>query len=139
MDLIARLRQTLGLAEGDPDDALLPAAQTLSSLSAELRQALGLADDADPLAHARQLGGELPVLRRQAEDGRIYREELTAAALAEAVRAFGAEAEAQNAPVLAPLSLEQIRQMRDSWRAIADGRETPTGEPGALPARVYQH
>ena len=69
------------------------------------------------------------------------------------LRAFGAEAEAQNAPVLAPLSLEQIRQMRDSWRAIADarlpggritidsaeGRETPTGEPGALPARVYQH
>ncbi len=153
MDLIARLRQTLGIAEGDPDDALLPAAQTLSSLLAELRQALGLADDADPLAHARQLGGELPALRRQAEEGRAYRDELTAAALAEAVRAFGAAAEAQNAPVLAPLSLEQIRQMRDSWRTIADarlpggritidsaeGRETPTGEPGALPARIYQH
>lgn len=157
MDLAAQLRSLFGLAETTPDEEIVTLTRDLRATRDEVRDLLAarpetVAGQSLPEA-VRAMAGTIDRLTPLAEEGRAYRDELTAAALAEAVRAFGAAAEAQNAPVLAPLSLEQIRQMRDSWRTIADarlpggritidsaeGRETPTGEPGALPARIYQH
>lgn len=105
-------------------------------LAPELRAVLGLAADADPIAHLRALAQELPQLRAQAADGKAYREQLEAEALTEAVRALGAEAEAAHQPLLASLPTATVRQMRDAWRAIGDarfpgGRQTVDQAPAA--------
>jgi hypothetical protein len=135
MELIARLRALFGLADGEPDDLIVERAATAlehieaaRALPVQVRGALGLMEESDLLA-------ALPALRHQAADGAQYRADLTADALAEAVRALGAEAEERYAPVLAGLPLATVRQMRDDWRAVAaatlpGGRVTlDRGEP----------
>jgi hypothetical protein len=119
MELIARLRALFGLADGEPDELIVERAATAlehieaaRALPVQVRGALGLMEESDLLA-------ALPTLRQQAADGAQYRADLTADALAEAVRALGAEAEERYAPVLAALPLATVRQMRDDWRAVA--------------------
>ncbi len=147
---LAQLREALRLPADADEAAILAAARALpvagelvevdsSMLHGELRQLFALADDADPAAHIRALAGELPQLRQLAEDGRAFRESLVSEALGEAVRALGAEAEERYRPVLAPLSLAAIRQMRDDWAGIArqrfpGGRVSEDGLPTSPPA-----
>lgn len=113
-----------------------------ADLVPQLRSLFGLAEDVDLIAHLRQLAQELPQLRAQAADGRAYRAELEQEALAEAVRALGAEAEETYQSLLASLPVAAIRQMRDAWREIADAA-LPRGRrsvdsvppaPSAVPA-----
>jgi hypothetical protein len=88
----------------------------------EIRAILALPDDADPLIALHDLAAELPALRRDAEAGRAYRASLITDALGEAVRALGAEAHDRYAPVLANLSLDAVRAMRDDWASLAAQR-----------------
>lgn len=101
-------------------------------------------------------GEESPVqtlarLRRQADDGRSYREDLIEQALTEGVRAYGNDfaREAEKAD-LAGASLETIKRRRDQWKRTGDqvlpgGRKTTEGddppnrrEGKAFPAAAYR-
>ena len=120
----------------------------------DIRALFGLADDADVLAELREVAAQLadlPTLRAQAADGRQYRDDLIATALAEGVRAFGATFNQEvYEPLLRNAPLETIKTMTADWRAMGDSR-LPAGratverveEPAQparqdLPADVYR-
>lgn len=165
MEFLAQLRQALRLSDAADEAAILahvrahPPGEILelveldgSMLSSELRVLFALPDDVDPADHVRALAAELPQLRRQADDGQAYRDDVVAAALAEAVRALGAEAEERYRPVLAGLELDAIRAMTSDWAAVARQRlsggrrsvdkvppEPPSRpDPAEPPAAVYR-
>ena len=78
------------------------------------------------------LAGEITRLTPLAQDGTQYRTDLVALGVAEAVRAFGAEAGAKKEAMLATASLETIKEFTSSWRDIGDvklpGGRTTTDE-----------
>lgn len=83
-------------------------------------QRMGAPGD-DLEAQARWAEARLNELRSLAEDGRVYRQALVDEALAEGVRALGAGFDADlYRGVLASASLEQVKRMRDDWRAVGD-------------------
>lgn len=144
---LAETTADLVLVEGTPDDA------------GSLRQIMAACDDAgapsDLLAPARVrwLADELTRLRPLADDGRAYREDLVAEALAEGVRALGQgfrEETYRRLLTVAPVAT--IRQFRDDWREQAatrlpsgrQSRDDADREPApkadsSLPATIYQH
>ena len=139
MDLAARLRGALGLPETAPDEEIAAAAEAAPAALREAAAAFGVAEGAEVAPALREIADALPALRQQAEWGRAYREETERAALAEAVRALGPEAEERYAATLTTLPLETVRQMRDDWRRIADaalpgGRRTVDRAEPAAPA-----
>jgi hypothetical protein len=76
---------------------------------------------------------ELAQLAPLAEDGRQYRADLVNGAVAEAVRAFGAEGGEGKRAMLLRMDLATIKEMADSWRTIGDaklpgGRSSTDGE-----------
>jgi hypothetical protein len=75
---------------------------------------------------AEKAKAERATLEAEAADGRTYRADLTAEAMAAGVRALGSDLNAaiyENALKGAPLAT--IRQMRDDWEAIGKGRFQP--------------
>lgn len=74
-------------------------------------------------------------LRPLADDGARYRTDLIAEALAQGVRAYGdGFAQETYEGMLKAGTLDQIKRMRDDWRAIGDralpgGRVTVEGDP----------
>lgn len=138
---------TADLVEGTPDDA------------GSLRQIMAACDDAgapsDLLAPARVrwLADELTRLRSLADDGRAYRDDLVAEALAEGVRALGQGfREETYRGLLTAAPVATIRQFRDDWREQAatrlpsgrQSRDDADREPAPkadspLPATIYQH
>lgn len=105
-----------------------------------IREALGLSVDADILGavkagadaqkRATQLAADLIVtqerlktLEPEAIDGRTYRADLIAAALAEGVRAYGAAfAQDTYATMLAGASLDIIKRMSADWATVGNQR-----------------
>jgi hypothetical protein len=83
-----------------------------------------------------------PELRKLADEGRAYRNDLIEQAIEQGVRANGADfAQEQYKGILETSSLEVIKRMRDDWKTLADktlqgGRKTVDGEenPTAPPA-----
>jgi hypothetical protein len=77
-------------------------------------------------AQARQIAdltAEVERLTPLAEDGRQYRADLVDEALAEGVRAIGAEfAQERYRTILENATPEVMRQMRDDWRSTGDAR-----------------
>jgi hypothetical protein len=91
-----------------------------------------------------ELQTEVERLRPLADDGKQYRVDLVAAALAEGVRANGDSfAEETYRTMLEAAPLEIVKQMRDDWKRLGDkrftaGRKTVDedereGQPIALP------
>lgn len=96
-----------------PDPAGIEAARAIL-------QRLGAPGD-DLETQARWAETRINELRPLAEDGRAYRQALVDEALAEGVRALGAGFDADvYRGVLASAGLEQIKRMRDDWRAVGD-------------------
>jgi len=117
----------------------------LEKLIADVRGALGVAADADLVAAVRLANDEAKRLQAEvarlqtceqrategaqriaelsplAEDGRQYRADLVAAALAEGVRALGNQfAPDTYRAILDAAPLETIKRMRDDWRVVGD-------------------
>lgn len=83
-------------------------------------QRMGAVGDNLP-AQAQWAEARLNELRPLAEDGRAYRQALVDEALAEGVRALGAGFDADlYRGILAGAGLEQVKRMRDDWRAVGD-------------------
>lgn len=100
-----------------------PAASDPANPFEPIRQIFSLAADADVLAFCRELVASLPRLRLLADDGRAYREDLVADAMAEGARALGSVfAEETYRSVLEAAPLATIKRMRDDWRTIGDAR-----------------
>lgn len=127
---------------------------------AAIRTALGVGHEGNPIETAdealqllREAGQELNRLRPLADDGRAYRDDLVAQALAEGVRAQG-EGFPQETyrALLADSSLDHIKQIRDQFAAQAakqlpTGRQTtdedetheqPQSEPESVPAAAFR-
>lgn len=68
------------------------------------------------------LADELTRLRPLAADGEQYRKDLVASGVAEAVRAFGAEAGEKKRGLLEKADLDTIKEMTASWRDIGDAK-----------------
>ncbi len=105
-----------------------------------IRQIFSLAGEVDVLGFCRDLAGELPRLRAQADDGAAYRKDLIAEALAEGVRALGdAFAEETYRGLLESAPLATIKRMRDDWQATARVRlpggrlSNDAGDPPVAP------
>lgn len=82
------------------------------------------APENDNLAESvRWLAGEVARLRPLADDGRAYRNDLVAEAIAEGVRAHGEDFASETyEATLRAASIETIKRMRDDWRAIGNKR-----------------
>ena len=81
---------------------------------------------ADDDGALRQAGEEISRLRALAQDGQAYRDDLIEQAITQGKRAQGvAFPEAGVRAMLAGASLEHIKQMRDSYRGLADQLATP--------------
>lgn len=65
---------------------------------------------------------ELSQLAPLAEDGRQYRTDLVNGAIAEAVRAFGADQGEKKRDMLLRMDLDTIKEMTASWRDIGDSK-----------------
>lgn len=86
----------------------------------------GMPEGATLTDAVRWLAGQVNELRGPAADGRQYRADLIAAALAEGVRAHGEHfAEETYGEMLRGLSLEAIKRMRDDWGRVAEQRFQP--------------
>jgi hypothetical protein len=144
MTLEEQLREVLadhGLAEGGnivahvrtlATDTAARIATAVAARDEQVRGALaavGLAaEEGDLLAGIRAHKGGLDALRQGAKDGVAYRQALIDTAIAEGVRAFGADkfdVEKRKA-ALASLGLDEIRERTASWTEIGD-RVNPGG------------
>jgi bifunctional N-acetylglucosamine-1-phosphate-uridyltransferase/glucosamine-1-phosphate-acetyltransferase GlmU-like protein len=91
-----------------------------------------------------EIPAALTRLRAQAKDGEKYRTDSIEAALAEGVRAHGADfAKDRYTAVLQRSSLDEIHGMRDDWKATADkalasdgGRKVKEGEEPEGPKSI---
>lgn len=119
MDLTPEELATIRLAlteTGAPADAAIPA--TVSGLVEEIKSLRALPAEIDRL---RPLADEAERLRPLADEGRAYRADLVAQALAEGVRAMGAEfAEETYRGLLESASLDTVKRLRDDWKATGD-------------------
>lgn len=110
----------------------------------------GVPSDKTGLDRIQWLADEVTRLAPLAADGATYRTDLVAAGVAEAVRAFGAEAGEQKRAMLGKMELSDIKQLTASWRDIGDtklpgGRvttdesneETPTGWRKVTTSHLY--
>lgn len=78
-------------------------------------------DDAGALDAAGKLAKRLADLEPQAADGRQYRSDLVAEALAEGVRAQGQDFDkATYEPMLTSAPIATIKRMRDDWKKVGD-------------------
>lgn len=91
----------------------------------ELQQILeraGVPSDRTGLDRIRWLADEVQRLTPLALDGTAYRADLVAGGVAQAVRAFGAEAGEKKRAMLEKADLETIKEMTGSWRDIGDSK-----------------
>lgn len=89
-------------------------ADAVRALATELAQLRTAAEEAK---------AESAELAQQAADGRQYRADLVAAALAEGVRAYGERFDSETyRATLEHAPLATIQRMRDDWQSIGDGR-----------------
>lgn len=97
----------------------------LKQIAEEARGVLAVQTDDEIPQAVRSLIEENGRLRPLADEGRTYRADLTAAALAEGVRAYGSEFnQEQYRSVLERSSLEEIKLMSADWQRIGNGRLT---------------
>jgi hypothetical protein len=85
-------------------------------------EAAGVPTDLTGIERIRHLATENARLAPLAADGTTYRADLVAAGVAEAVRAFGAEAGEKKRAMLLRMDLETIKEMTASWRDIGDSK-----------------
>jgi len=104
------------------------------ALQAILERA-GVPSDKTGLDRIQWLADEVRRLAPLAKDGEQYRTDLVDAGVAEAVRAFGAEAGEKKRAMLQKADLADIKEFTESWRAIGDsklpGGRATTDESGA--------
>jgi len=95
----------------------------------------GVPSDKVGIDRLRWLADEHARLTPLAADGTTYRADLVAAGVAEAVRAFGAEAGEKKRGMLEKADLETIKEYTASWRDIGNeklkGGRATTDESGA--------
>lgn len=130
--IVNQVREILDLGEdGDiPAEvtALTGEVATLRGGKKELDAALKRAKDAEENAKAfaervAALEAETAALTPVAEDGRQYRDDLVAEALAEGVRAYGENFDAETyEAILRSASLAVIKRMKADWAVIGDSR-----------------
>jgi hypothetical protein len=97
------------------------AAATLDERALQtLCERAGVPSDRTGLARIEWMVDRIAELTPRAKDGETYRADLVTAALAEAVRAFGAEAEEEHRAGLEASSLAHIKRMTAAWKQIAD-------------------
>jgi hypothetical protein len=106
-------------------------------------EAAGVPTDLTGIDRIRHLATENARLAPLAADGTTYRADLVAAGVAEAVRAFGAEAGEKKRDMLLRMDLETIKDMTASWRDIGDtklpgGRSTTNEQNPEPEAIVYK-
>ena len=87
-----------------------------------IKRALISVSDKTGLDRVRWLADELSRLAPLAEDGRMYRADLIELAVAEAVRALGAEIGAAQRTMLEAAPISLTKQFTASWRAIGDNK-----------------
>lgn len=120
----------------DPEKELAEQRQTLLDIRAITEKA-GAPSDKLLLEQVRWLESERTRLVPLADDGKKYRDDLVADALAEQVRANGTDGEETYRALLTAAPIATIKRMRDDWARIADvnlkgGRQTKDendGEP----------
>jgi len=108
---------------------------TLIRAGALTEEQRATATEADALAAADKLAVRVKELEPRAIDGDTYRNDLVTEALAEGVRAYGADKFASETyeRTLRASPLQAIKQMRDDWRAVGNqrfpgGRSTTDGD-----------
>ena len=119
---------------------------------AELRSIVGATDEASIIVNARDLSTKYNAALKQvteleplAEDGRIYRNELVAEALAEGVRAQGNDFDTElYEATLRSAPLKVVKRMRDDWKraanvALPTGRTTAevSGDVATIETSMY--
>jgi len=101
--------------------AMIPTDEALVRLLTA--RSIELTDGETPVTVLERILNEADGLRSLADDGRAYRADLVAEALAEGVRAYGAGfAEETYERMLKDAPLDVIKRMRDDWRTIGDQR-----------------
>jgi hypothetical protein len=114
-----RIREILGVDEA----ADVPA--TIATLTGEAEALRTLPSQ---LEAAQKRVAELEALQPLAEDGRTYRSDLIAEALAEGVRAYGDKFdEPTYRSMLEGAKLDVIKRMKTDWATIGDNRFAPGG------------
>ncbi len=132
----------------------------VAELTAEQKRHLNFAARVEPLVKTsgilkedeevhdglKRVFDELPTLRKLADEGRAYRNDLVESALTEGVRAYGNDfAKDTYKSVLERSDLEAVKRMRDDWKLIGDreltgGRKTVDTEEvkpaAAKPSRI---
>ena len=99
---------------------LTGAGRSAKNVEETIRQ---LISDSDELATLRDQTKDLAEVRRLADDGRKYRTDLIDDAIAEGVRAHGADfAQETYRGTLETSSLDTIKLMRDDWKRLADSK-----------------
>ena len=92
----------------------------ITNLEETIRQ---LISDSNELAILREQTQDLAEVRKLADDGRKYRSDLIDEAIAEGVRAHGADfAQESYRGTLETSSLDTIKLMRDDWKRLADSK-----------------
>lgn len=104
-------------------------------------EAAGVPTDLTGLARINWLITDRAKLVGQAADGVTYRTDLVNGAIAEAVRAFGADAGEKKRAMLERADLADIKELTESWRAIGDsklpGGRATTDESGAPAGEAF--
>ncbi len=108
-----------------------PASPTAGTAQLDELRALLIASGREPavdvVAEVRAVLAEAHTLRALADDGRHYRGDLVNEAITEGGRAHGAAfEEGTYRSILESAPLAAVKQMRDDWRAQADGVAAPS-------------
>lgn len=98
----------------------------------------------DELVTLRASVAEIPALRLKAADGDTYRKDTIESAIAEGVRAHGAEWKAEEyRKMLEGLPLDSIKRMKDDWAAMGDklfpGGRATVSEPAGEESKTVRH
>jgi len=133
-------------------DRVEKALSGVDGANVEARLAGVLAERTSSAQRVQELTAEVAKLAPLAEDGRAYRADLIANALAEGVRAYGEKFdEPTYRTLLESASLDVTKRLMADWKASGDGRfpsgrqtsdehtpPTPETEAGKLPPHAYK-
>lgn len=107
---------SMGADSNSNGGAVLPDERELQAIL----EAAGVPSDRTGLDRIRWLADEVRRLTPLAADGQTYRTDLIAEGVAQAVRAFGAEAGEQKRAMITKADLASIKEYTASWREIGD-------------------